>query len=99
LRSLDESKTSSPESEFSLAERIRGIVLGDELYTDVEHHVLRVIRRALQVHAEIYRAYEMASGLDRLKAENRAGRLAKPDEVERSRTRSSSRTRWRRPAP
>jgi hypothetical protein len=82
LRSLDESKTSSPESEFSLAERIRGIVLGDELYTDVEHHVLRVIRRALQVHAEIYRAYEMASGLDRLKAENRAGRLAKPDEVE-----------------
>ena len=82
LRGLDDGKASIPETEFSLAERIRRIVPGDELYTDVEHHVLRVIRRALQVHGEIHRAYELASGLDRLKTANRAGRLASSDETE-----------------
>jgi hypothetical protein len=70
------------ENEFSLVERIQQIVPQDRLFTDVEHHVLWVLRRAIQVYAQIYRAYEQASGLDRLKAANQAGTLGAHDEPE-----------------
>ena len=63
------------EREFSLAGRIREISPRDELYTDVEHFVLRVIRRGIQVFFQIHQYYEDTSGLARLKTSNREGRL------------------------
>ena len=68
--------------EFRLADRIREIAPDDDLYTDVEHHVLRVIRRGIQVYLQIHELYEQASGLDRLKSANEAGNLASRDEAE-----------------
>ena len=68
--------------EFRLADRIREIAPDDDLYTDVEHHVLRVIRRSIQVYLQIHELYEQASGLDRLKSANEAGSLASRDEAE-----------------
>lgn len=61
--------------EFSLLGRVREIAPNDELYTDVEHHVLRVIRRGVQVFFQVYQDYEEASGLGRLKAANQQGQL------------------------
>jgi hypothetical protein len=71
----------APQS-FRLAERIREITPRDELPTDVEHHVLRVVRRGVQVYVAIYELYEQASGLDRLKAANERGELGAADEAE-----------------
>jgi hypothetical protein len=68
--------------EFSLSGRINEISPRDELFTDVEHSVLRVLRRAVQVYLQIYGYYEEASGLDRLKTENRDGRLSERSEPE-----------------
>jgi hypothetical protein len=70
------------ESEVRLADRIRAISPRDELFTAVEHHVLRTIRRGLQVEAAIRRAFEQASGLDRLKRGNDAGTLDRTEETE-----------------
>lgn len=80
LRSAEPAKPA--EREFSLSERINQIAPRDELFTEVEHSVLRVLRRAVQVYFQIYRYYEEASGLDRLKAENRDGRLSERSEPE-----------------
>ncbi len=74
--------TTSGEREFSIAGRIREITPRDELYTDTEHHVLRVIRRGVQVFLQVYDYFEQASGLDRLKLANRGGRLAAGAEPE-----------------
>ena len=71
-----------PASEFSLSGRIGEISARDELYTDVEHHVLRVVRRGIQVFFQIYSDYEEASGLARLKATNSDGRLPRDQEPE-----------------
>ena len=68
--------------EFRIADRIREITPDDDLYTDVEHHVLRVLRRGVQVFLQIHEGFEQASGLDRLKARNQAGELAAADEAE-----------------
>src|SRR4029453_5280034 len=68
--------------EFRIADRIRDIAPDDDLFTDVEHHVLRTIRRGVQVYLQIHEAYERASGLDRLKAANQAGELPARDEAE-----------------
>jgi hypothetical protein len=68
--------------EYRIAERIRAISPDDELFTDVEHRVLRTIRRGVQVFLRIHEATEQASGLDRLKAANQAGQLASRDETE-----------------
>jgi energy-coupling factor transporter ATP-binding protein EcfA2 len=65
-----------PRSELDLAARVQAIAPRDELYTDVEHRVLRLLRRAVQVYAAVYEAVEQASGLDRLKEANRSGALA-----------------------
>src|SRR5262245_13247924 len=51
----------SAEREFSIAGRIREIAPRDELYTDTEHHVLRVIRRGVQVFLQVYEYFEQAS--------------------------------------
>lgn len=80
LRSAEPPKPA--EREFSLSGRINAIAPRDELFTDVEHRVLRVLRRAVQVYFQIYQYYEEASGLDRLKADNRAGRLSERAEPE-----------------
>ena len=80
LRSAEPPKPA--EREFSLSGRINEIVPRDELFTETEHSVLRVLRRAIQVYLQVYRYYEEASGLDRLKAENREGRLAERSEPE-----------------
>ncbi len=68
--------------EFRIADRVRDIAPDDDLFTDVEHHVLRTIRRGVQVFLQIHEAYERASGLDRLKAQNQAGELPARDEAE-----------------
>jgi hypothetical protein len=68
--------------EVRIAERIAALSPDDDLFSDVEHHVLRVLRRAVQVYFQIYEAYEHASGLDRLKAANEAGSLPARDEAE-----------------
>jgi len=81
LRSFDRSAPRA-EEEISLGQRVREIKPGDELYTDVEHHVIRVLRRGTQIYFEIYDAYERASGLDRLKQANQRGELAARDENE-----------------
>jgi hypothetical protein len=70
------------ESTFSLAERIQAIAPADELYTDVEHRVLRLIRRGIQVYFAVHSSYDDASGLGRLKADNAAGRLRADAEPE-----------------
>jgi hypothetical protein len=67
---------------FSLIETIRDVNPKDDLFSDAEHHVLREIRRSLQLFYEIYESYEKASGLERLKAANRAGPLAREQELE-----------------
>jgi hypothetical protein len=72
----------APAQEYRIADRIHAITPDDQLFTDVEHHVLRTIRRAVQVALEIEDAYAHASGLDRLKAANQAGELASRDEAE-----------------
>jgi hypothetical protein len=69
-------------AEFRLADRIRDLSPDDDLFTDVEHHVLRSVRRAIQVYLQIHEAYERASGLERLKAANQAGELPARDEAE-----------------
>jgi len=77
LQSLDAARSGGAEErEWSLVERVREIHPKDDLYTDVEHHVLRVVRRGIQLYYEIHQSYEQASGLDRLKAANRAGELS-----------------------
>jgi len=81
LRRLDE-ETRPEEREFSLAGRIREIAPRDDLYSDVEHHVLRVLRRGIQVFYQIHEAYEQASGLDRLKSANRSNSLGLAEESE-----------------
>jgi hypothetical protein len=68
--------------EVRLVDRIREIAPDDDLFTDVEHHVLRTIRRGVQVFLEIHDSYEQASGLDRLKGANQAGELPGRDETE-----------------
>jgi len=76
LQRLDPAATGATETrEWSLVERVREIHPRDDLYTDVEHHVLRVIRRGIQLYYQIFQAYEQASGLERLKAVNRDGGL------------------------
>jgi hypothetical protein len=70
------------EREFRIADRIREIRPSDDLYTDVEHSVLRTLRRGVQVFLQIHDYYEKASGLDRLKAANQAGQLPARDEAE-----------------
>ncbi len=75
-------KAPAAEREFRIAERIREITPKDDLYTDVEHFVLRALRRGVQVYLQIHDDYEKASGLERLKAANQAGRLAARDEAE-----------------
>jgi hypothetical protein len=82
-RPLQSTEPAKPaEREFSLSQRINEIAPRDELFSEVEHSVVRVLRRAIQVYFQIYRYYEEASGLHRLKAENREGRLAKRSEPE-----------------
>jgi hypothetical protein len=70
------------ERELRIAERIREIAPKDDLYTDVEHFVLRVLRRGIQVYLQIHDDTAKASGLDRLLAANQAGRLPARDEAE-----------------
>jgi hypothetical protein len=82
LQRLDDAGGGAAETEIRLADRVAAIAPRDELFTDVEHRVLRTIRRGLQVGAEIHRAYEQASGLDRLKRSNRAGTLDPTEETE-----------------
>ncbi|MCZ6784357.1 MAG: AAA family ATPase [Proteobacteria bacterium] len=82
LQGMTDTPTAQVETQFSLADRIQELAAGDELYSDVEHHVLRLIRRAVQVYARIYETTEQASGLDRLKAANQAGTLSRSDEPE-----------------
>jgi hypothetical protein len=81
LQSVAPRAAAAPE-EFRLADRIREIAKEDDLFTDVEHHVLRVLRRAVQVYLQIHEAFEHASGLDRLKARNQAGELHAEEEAE-----------------
>ncbi len=69
-------------AKFSLIETIRDIDPRDTLFSDTEHHVLRVIRRGLQVGLQIVENFEVASGLDRLKSANKAGALARGQEGE-----------------
>jgi hypothetical protein len=75
-------KAPAAAQEFRLADRIRDIAKQDDLFTDVEHHVLRVLRRGVQVFLQIHDAFEHASGLGRLKARNQAGELSAADEAE-----------------
>jgi len=76
---------------FNLAETIQKINPRDDLYTDTEHHVLREVRRAIQVYLQIYQYYEQASGLERLKLSNKAGQLGKEQESElKSKTETAS---------
>jgi hypothetical protein len=70
------------ERAFSIAERIRSVAPRDELFTDTEHHVLRVIRRGVQLFLLICDYFEQASGLDRLKAANQRGELPAAAEPE-----------------
>lgn len=70
------------ERELRIADRIREITPKDDLYTDVEHFVLRVLRRGIQVYLQIHDDTAKASGLDRLLAANQAGRLPSHDEAE-----------------
>ena len=64
-----------PSSTFSIAQLIQDINGKDDLYTDAEHHVLRTLRRGIQVYLEICKSYSQASGLDRLKAANKPRRV------------------------
>ena len=82
MRPLQSAEQLALEQEFSLAQRIRDIEPRDELYTDIEHRVVRRIRRAVQVYFKIYEYYENASGLARLKDDNRRGRLRASSEPE-----------------
>jgi hypothetical protein len=68
--------------EIRIADRIREIAPKDDLYTDLEHFVLRVLRRGVQVYLQVHDDTARASGLDRLLAANQAGRLAARDEAE-----------------
>jgi len=70
------------ERELRIAERIREITPKDDLYTDVEHFVLRVLRRGIQVYLQIHADTAKASGLDRLLAANQGGQLPARDEAE-----------------
>jgi hypothetical protein len=82
FRPLQGAGVAAAPAEFRLADRIRDISPADDLFTDVEHHVLRTVRRGIQVYLQIHEAYERASGLDRLKARNQAGELPARDEAE-----------------
>jgi hypothetical protein len=75
-------RTPGAERELRIADRIREITPRDDLYTDVEHFVLRVLRRGIQVYLQIHDDTARASGLDRLLAANQAGRLPARDEAE-----------------
>jgi hypothetical protein len=81
-RPLQGAPAAAAPEEFRVADRIRDIAPEDDLFTDVEHHVLRILRRGVQVFLQIYEAYERASGLERLKAANQAGALPARDEAE-----------------
>lgn len=84
LQALDGSaagSTAGPQK-FSLIETINDINKTDTLFSDTEHHVLREVRRALQIFFQIFENYEKASGLDRLKAANKSGGLPKEQEIE-----------------
>lgn len=70
------------EETVSLAKAIHEIDPKDDLYTDVEHHVLRLVRRGVQIYYHLYQAYSQASGLERLKHANKAGELGAAQEAE-----------------
>jgi hypothetical protein len=74
--------TASEETAISLASRIREVAPRDELYTDTEHRVLRVLRRGVQLYLYVYESFAQASGLDRLKSANRGEGLAGPAQAE-----------------
>jgi hypothetical protein len=82
MQSVDGSGPATAATKFSLIEVIRDINPRDDLFSDTEHHVLREIRRALQIFFQIYESYEQASGLERLKTANKAGGLGKDQEPE-----------------
>lgn len=82
LQNLDGAVGTSNPSKFSLVDTIQAIYTKDDLFTDTEHHVLRMIRRSIQVFLQIYRNYEQASGLERLKAANKEGPIGKEQEAE-----------------
>jgi len=84
-RPLQSTTQATPERELKLLERVQAIHPQDELLTDVEHHVLWVLRRAAQVYLCIHGYYEQASGLDRLKQANSAGGLGARQEPELAR--------------
>ncbi|MBI4862294.1 MAG: AAA family ATPase [Candidatus Riflebacteria bacterium] len=67
---------------FSVVETIQAINPRDDLFSDTEHHVLREIRRSVQLFYQIYEYYEQASGLERLKTANKAGQLGRDQEGE-----------------
>lgn len=73
---------SSGRSKFSLIETIRDVCPRDTLFSDSEHHVLREVRRGVQVFYQVFENYEQASGLDRLKATNKTGKLPRDLEPE-----------------
>ena len=68
--------------EFSLAQAIQDIDPKDDLYTDVEHHIVRILRRGIQLFHYINDAYSQASGLERLRAANKSGELSTSREPE-----------------
>ena len=82
LQSIDGSPAgaSAAPQKFSLIETINDIEPKDTLFSDTEHHVLREVRRGLQVFFQLYETYEQASGLDRLKDANKAGTLHRDQE-------------------
>lgn len=84
LQAMDGSSAGVPltPAKFSLIETINDIDASDSLFSDTEHHVLREVRRALQLFFQIFENYEQASGLERLKNANKAGQLSKDQEPE-----------------
>jgi hypothetical protein len=72
----------APTAKFSIMEVIRDLDPKDDLYSDVEHLVIRQLRRSIQIFLQIYEYYERSSGLERLKQANKANQLAKDQEIE-----------------
>lgn len=66
---------------FSFEDTILGLDSENPLATDVQHHVLSVLQRAISVAAYISDSFEKLTPLARLKEENRAGMLTGQDKT------------------